>query len=157
MVDDALWQEVATATLPMLYKIASGMLRNTADAQDAVQTALLKAWETRGRARDDAFRAYLTRILINECRNIQRRRQRVTPVEEVPAQAAPQDSQMREVLEAIAALPEKLRLPLYLKYLEDFSEQEAAQALGVPVTTFRSRLHRARQALKKALNQEVIV
>ena len=62
---------------------------------------------------------------------------------------------MREVYQAISALPESLRLPLCLKYLEDLSEKEAAQALGLTVTTFKSRLHRARKLLRKSLDREV--
>ena len=60
-----------------------------------------------------------------------------------------------EYLRTLEALPEKLRLPVYLKYLEDFSEAEAAQALHIPVTTFRGRLHRARMRLRRILDREV--
>ena len=53
--------------------------------------------------------------------------------------------------DAMDALPEKLRTPLLLKYMEGFSEQEIAGALGIPVTTVKSRLHRARKALRRML------
>ena len=48
-----------------------------------------------------------------------------------------------------------LRLTLLLKYMQDLSEKEAAAALGIPVTTFKNRLHRARKALRKTLDREV--
>ena len=155
MVEVSQWQAQTKAQLPMLYKLAAGMLRSVPDAQDAVQTSLMKAWEKREQVKPEAFRVYLTRILINECHNIQRHRRRVTPVEEMPTEAAAPSSQLPEIMEAIGALPEKLRLPVYLKYLEDLSEEEGARALGIPVTTFRSRLHRARLALQKTLDREV--
>ena len=156
MVDEALWQQVARDSLSGLYKLAFGILRQQADAEDAVQTALMKSWETRDRVKPEACRAYLTRIVINECRNIQRRRARVTPLESLPDAPAPQAPQAeREVAEAIAVLPEKLRLPVYLKYLQDMTEEEGARTLGVPVTTFRSRLHRARVRLRDTLRREV--
>lgn len=155
MVEDRVWQAQAEAMLPMLWKLAASMLHSRQDAEDAVQQALMRAWESRARAREETFRGYLLRILINECRNIQRRRMRVTPVEEMPLAAAPPESHLREIYAAIDALPESLRLPLCLKYLEDLSEKEAARALGLPVTTFKSRLHRARKALQKTLDREV--
>ena len=156
MVDRQEYERVAQDLLPTLYKIAMGILRADADARDAVQQALLKAWEKRGGARSGSFRGFLTRIVINECRNIQRERMRVFPADlnAMPAASAPPDYQ--ELYAALWALPETLRLPVLLKYLHDYSEKEAAQSLGIPVTTFKSRLHRARAALRKALDREVI-
>ena len=76
MADRWEYERVAQEALPVLYKIAMGILRSDADARDAVQQALLKGWEKKENAREGMFRWYLTRILINECRNIQRSRQR---------------------------------------------------------------------------------
>lgn len=154
MIAKAEYERVATELLPTLYKIAFGILRSDADARDAVQQALLKAWEKRDTAREGLFRAFLTRILINECRNIQRQRMRVfpAPLDALPMEAPPD---YRELYEAIYALPDKLRLPVWLKYLENYSEQEAARALGVSVSAFKSRLHRARKTLRAALEREV--
>ena len=150
MADREEYESTAQALLPTLYRIAVGLLRCDADARDAVQQALLKGWEKRESARPGAFRWYLTRILINECRNIQRARMRVFPVEAPPAVVT--DSALYD---ALYALREELRLPLMLKYLQGMSEKEAARALGIPVTTLKNRLFRARRALKKALDGEV--
>lgn len=155
MADDELWQWTARESTAMLYKLAYSLLHCDADAQDAVSQTLLRTWEKRAGIRDASLRAYMTRTLINECHNIQRQRGRVEYVEEYPPIAAPQMQENREVYEAIAALPEKLRLPVYLKYLEDLSEAEAAQALRIPVTTFKGRLHRARMQLRRILDREV--
>lgn len=155
MVEDEQWQETAQGLTTMLYRLAWSMLRCDADAQDAVQTALLRTWEKRAGIRPEALRTYMTRTLVNECRNIQRKQRRVIPVEELPQEAAPETQPMGEVYAAIAALPELLRLPLYLKYLEDLSEKEAAGVLRIPVSTFKSRLHRARKQLRQTLEREV--
>lgn len=155
MVEEQMWQQTALAATDMLYRLAWSILRADADAQDAVQTALMRTWEKRAGIRPETLRAYMTRTLINECRNIQRSRHRIVPVEELPPIPAEQPQDMREVYEAIAALPEMLRLPLYLKYLEDMSEKEAARALRIPVSTFKSRLHRARKQLRLVLEREV--
>ena len=75
------------------------------------------------------------------------------PVERLPEQAyTPPDTNLRE---AIDALPENWRLPLLLKYMEGMSEKEAARALGITQGALKARLHRARKALEKALNEEV--
>ena len=65
MVDRQEYERVAQELLPTLYKIAMGILRADADARDAVQQALLKAWEKRGGARSGSFRGFLTRSVIN--------------------------------------------------------------------------------------------
>lgn len=155
MADRQEYERVAQESLPVLYKIALSMLRSDADARDAVQQALLRGWEKKEAAREGMFRWYLSRILINECHNIQRRRMRVFPVEMPPAaETTPPDYQ--ELYAAIHALPEELRLPILVKYLQGASEKEGAMALGIPVTTFKNRLHRARKALRKALDREVM-
>ena len=155
MADRWEYERVAQEALPMLYKIAVGILRSDADARDAVQQALLKGWEKKENAQEGKFRWYLNRILINECRNIQRRRMRVFPADMPPAaEQTPPDYQ--ELYDAIWALPEELRLPLLLKYIEGCSEKEGAAALGIPVTTFKNRLHRARKQLRKTLDREVM-
>ncbi len=155
MADRQEYERVAEESLQPLYKIAMGMLRQEADARDAVQQALLKGWEKREAAREGMFRWYLTRILINECHNIQRHRMRVFPVE-TPPRDETQASDYTDLYAAIHALPEKLRLPVLVKYLQGASEKEGAMALGIPVTTFKSRLHRARKALRKMLDREVM-
>lgn len=155
MVDQQMYERTAQELLPTLYKIAIGMLRSDADARDAVQQALLKAWEKRQFAQADTFRGYLTRILINECHNVQRHRMRVFPAE-LPPLPTPKQADYRELFEAVHALPEPLKLAIWLKYLHNYSEKEAAQALGIPVTTFKMRLHRARQKLREMLDREVM-
>ena len=155
MADRQEYERVAQEALPVLYRIAFSILRSDADARDAVQQALLKGWEKKENAQEGKFRWYLNRILINECHNIQRHRMRVFPVDIPPAvQDMPPDYQ--DLYEAIFRLPEKLRLPLMLRYMQNCSEKEAAQALGLPVTTFKNRLHRARKELRKALDREVM-
>ena len=156
MADRQAYEQAANDLLPTLYKIAYGILRSDADARDAVQQALLKAWEKRDTARQDAFRGFLTRILINECRNIQRQRMRVCPADLTQVAIYDESPDYRDLYKALNDLPEALRLAVMLKYLHDYSEKEAARALRIPVTTYKSRLHRARSLLRKQLSQGVI-
>ena len=74
-------------------------------------------------------------------------------MEDVPL-AAPESTDL-ELREAINALPEALRTPLLLKYMEGMTEKEVAEALRLPVSSVKSRLFRARKLLKQELNEEV--
>ena len=136
----------------MLYRVAFSILRNNDDCKDALQEAALKAWIKRGSLRDEArFQTWLTRILINECRNIQRRRKRLVPLEELPEQSAPPPDP--SLWMALQALPDRLRLPLVLRYAEGMSEEEAASALGITRGAVRGRVHRAKIQLRKELEE----
>lgn len=155
MVTREAFERTAQELLPVMYKVAVSIVRSEQDAKDAMQQALLNVWERRESVRVDTFRAYLMRIVMNECRNIQRRRMRVFPAD-LPPVSRDAVGEYSDVHEALYQLPETLRLPLMLKYLHGFSEKEASQALHIPVTTFKSRLHRARKALRKILDREVV-
>lgn len=154
MVDDLTWQETARANLPLLYKLAHQALRNDADAQDAVQQALMHAWEKRGRVQADGLRAYLCRAVLNESRMVLRHRNRMLPTEELPIRPVQPAPDLRPLMQAIADLPEKYRWPVWLRYLEDLSAREAAEALGITVTALNSRIHRAKLLLRQALGEE---
>ena len=154
MVDDLTWQETARANLPLLYKLAHQALRNDADAQDAVQQALMHAWEKRGRVQADRLRAYLCRAVLNESRMVLRHRNRMLPTEELPIRPVQSAPDLRPLMQAIADLPEKYRWPVWLRYLEDLSTREAAEALGITVTALNSRIHRAKLLLRQALGEE---
>lgn len=153
MIDDATFVNVSREAMPSLYRISLGILRRPQDAQDAVQQGLMKAWAARHKARGGSERAWITQIVIHECRNIQRYRQRVTPVESMDeAEWTPPDRTLRD---AVDALPQSLRLPVLLKYMEGMSEREVAQAMRLSAAAVKSRLLRARKALRKLLNEEV--
>ncbi|MBQ8312578.1 MAG: RNA polymerase sigma factor [Clostridia bacterium] len=152
-MNDKDFTALCQAHMPGLYRMSMALVHNHADAQDAVQQALMKAWAARDRMRPGAERAWLMRIVINESRNVQRQRMRMVPVERLPEQAyTPPDTALRECIDA---LPENWRLPLLLRYMEGMSEKEAAGALGITQGVLKARLYRARKALEKALNEEV--
>lgn len=152
-MNEAAFISLCQMHMPGLYRISLAILRSHADAQDAVQQGLMKAWTARASVRPGSERAWLTRIVINECRNIQRQRARMVPVDVLPEPPyTPPDTALKE---AIDALPERWRLPLLLKYMEGMSEKEAAGVLGISQTALKGRLHRARKALEKTLNEEV--
>lgn len=147
MIDERTFMEEVERAERTLYRVSRSLLSSDADCRDAVQEALLKAWQRRDSLREAAyFRTWLVRILINECRMLRRRNRRVTPVEVLPErEAPPPDEALRDALEA---LDERWRLPLVLHYLEGFRVEEVAKLLGIPSGTVKWRLSRARAALR---------
>ena len=141
-----------------LYRMTYGQLREEQDRRDAVQEAILKAWQGRERLRDAAyFETWLIRILINECHNIQRAGRRIFPAERLPEQPYTEENMEGSDLDlrgAILALPMKLRLPVMLHYIEGYTTEEAGRILHVPVGTVRSRLKKARGLMKARLGEE---
>ena len=151
MVDSAFFMRESEAMLTRLYHTAYYMLTSKQDAEDAVQQALMKAWAARDRARPDTFQAWLARITVNECRNIQRHRHRVVPSDTVEQEGTPFHLPDPDLMTCVQSLPDALRIPFVLKYLACLSEQEVAHALHLPVSTIKNRLYRARQTLRRAL------
>lgn len=147
MIDEAEFIRQVTACERSLYRICRTLLQSPADCADAVQEALLKAWQHRDRVDEAHFRAYLTRIVINECRNIGRRRARVSPVESVPECAAPQ-METTELRDALGRMDENLRLVLVMHELEGYTLAEIAQAMHVPLGTIKWRMARAKRVLR---------
>ena len=141
------------ASQDKLYRITCGMLREPQDRLDAVQDAILKAWCSLGRLRsEEYFDTWLIRILINECHNRHRTQARLVPLESAPEPSVEfqGNPQLRD---AILALPEKLRIPIILHYMEGYKTDEIAQMLRLPGGTVRSRLRRARAMLKTMLEE----
>lgn len=141
-----------TAMQDRLYYLAYGQLRSVHDCCDAVQEAILKAWCAVDRLRNpEYFETWLTRILINECHNLQRDKVRRVSLDSAPEPIAPPDAAQSPVHEAVLSLPEKYRLPVILHYMNGYTTDEIARILRLPVGTVRSRLKRAREKLKETL------
>ena len=143
------------------YRTAYLLLRNRADAQEAVQEAFLRAW--RFRASLDAgsnIAPWLYRVVVNSCcsklRQERPRRDRHTEDGDLASLAStatsPEDvvwhaEVAREVVHALAELPLHLRVAVVLRYYGDLSEREIAIAIGRRPGTVKSRLHEARRRL----------
>ena len=134
---------------PSLRRIAYSIVRNEHDAQDAVQQALLAVWARRECVEFARLKPYLTRAVMNACRDIQRARQKAIPMKEMPEMSyQPPDGVLAD---AVERLPEELRLPLLLHYMEGYKLAEIAGALGQSLPQVTSRLFRARKRLKRML------
>ena len=158
-----------------LYRTARAILRDDADAEDAVQDAYIKAFRNLAAFRgESSFSTWLVRIVANEAlmrrrRNV--RRSEVIPInhesgellmEEIaqePAQGPEQNAlgaEVRRLLEKrIDALPDLYRAVFVMRAVEEMSVEETAVALGLPTATVRTRFFRARALLRSSLEREV--
>ncbi len=149
----------------LAYRVAQGVLRNSADAEDVAQEALLRAYRRFDRLRDPSrFRAWLVRITfrlaLDRARSAKRREQRETlwahPVPRPTTEDLAAANEFQAHLDrAVDALPDKLRLVLLLSAMEGHTLEEVATMLGVPRGTVKSRLFFARKQLAEKLRCHV--
>lgn len=146
--------------LPALYRYAHGLTCDGTAAEDLVQDCIERALAHRDRWRPTgSFRSWLFTILHNIYRNQRRSAGRRPPqvrVEEavLPGRSPSQTTEveLNEVLACLAQLPEKDREVILLVGVENLSYAEAARVLDVPVGTIMSRLTRARERLRAAVD-----
>ena len=125
-----------------MYRVALTILGRGADAEDAVQDALLSAWRALGSLRDEQyFETWLMRILINVCRSELRARARFKGGDP-------------HLFYALERLEEKYRLPLMLHCAEGYSVGEVAQILRLPAGAVKWRISQGRTRLRKLMDEE---
>ena len=138
----------------------AAVVAGSADAEDAVQEALVKAWRALDRFREGSpFRPWLLRIVANEARNRRRgagRRHALAlrlverPVDG-PEERVLAGDDRRRLTEALLSLPDKDRAVLALRYFAELSEADMAIALDCSPGTVKSRLSRAKERLRALL------
>ena len=137
----------------MLCRVACSYMKNSADAEDMVQETFVRLLRSGMTFTSPAQeKAWLLVTLSNLCksalRSPWRRREDIDTMSEPPTV---EDTIPDETLDAVMALPEDYKLPVYLYYYEGYQTAEIAEMLGVAPATVRSRLSRARQKLKLTL------
>lgn len=133
-----------------LFRVAWSILANNADVADALQETALRAWQHRDKLRDQScFGTWVTRICINVCRGMLHKRTVSLPLEDAALSSPAPDPTLSL---SLRSLPEKLRLPLMLRYAKGMSYLEISRTLGLPEPTVRGRIHRAKKMLRKALD-----
>ena len=139
------------------------ILRDDYAAQDAVQESFIEAWRSLPGLRDpDKFEAWMRRLLVRACfKEISRGKRvhtveiRLTPGDEPLTTGAEKDLHVRDQLErGLARLSMDQRTAVVLVYYLDLPLADAAQAMGVPVGTTKSRLNRATQAMRAAIEAD---
>ena len=139
------------------------ILRDEYAAQDAVQDAFIEAWKSLPGLREpDRFDAWMRRLLVRSCFKGHRRSKRLdaveirlTPADEPVSAGLERDLDIHDQLErGLARLPADQRAVVVLVYYLDLPLAEAAQAMGIPLGTTKSRLSRATSALRAAIEAD---
>lgn len=155
-MDAQTFQREALTHERLLYHISYAMLRSDQDCADAVQEALLRAWQHRDRLRDrKLFKAWLCRILVNTCNDILRKRGKLTlvPLEEI-YDVGVKEKDTLALRQALEQLTPEQNTCIVMHYLEGFSVAEIAETLEIPVGTVKTRLMYGRNHLSQILGEE---
>ena len=174
--DHAAFERLMRRYNSRLFRIARAILKDDAEAEDAVQDAYLEAFRHIGEFRGESQVAtWLTRIAINQALMRLRRHKRERVVVPFPGDAngpaaqievvdrkaespatATLRAEIRNVVEArIDELPPAFRAVFIMRDVEEMTVQETAECLGIPPATVRTRLFRARALLREALARDV--
>ena len=136
-----------------LYRVAYSFMKNGADAEDMVQETFIRLLRSgTSFASEQHEKAWLIVTVSNLCKSALRSPwQRRTGLDDMAEPPAAADATPDETLEAVLALPEDYKLPVYLYYYEGYPTADIARMLDVAPATIRSRLNRARKKLKLAV------
>lgn len=169
--DQAAFEELIRRHADRLYAVLLRFLGDPDDAAEASQEAFLRAWRSVGRFQGRSqFFTWLCRIGLNEAKRLGAKRAartRVTSIEDEAVPEAPDWSEaphsrldqgeLREVLErAVRGLPLEYRAPVILRDVEGLTTKQAAAIMGIREAAFKSRLHRARLAVRRAVDEYLL-
>lgn len=140
-----------------MYRVAKTLLRNDADCADAIQESIVKAFSNLHTLRSDSHaKTWLIRILMNECYAVMRREKKLVSLEDYPQEdRGKEEENYTDLYAAVNGLPEALRLPVVLYYVEGYSIKEVAQLLEITESAVKNRLIRARKRMRAELEPEV--
>lgn len=162
--DAAAFRTLVDRHLDRLHAMATRLLDDAAEAEDACQEAFLQAWKTAPRWKPGAarFSTWLHGVMLNACRDrLRRRRPRDDTAIDVlrdgatgPARQLASEQTGRAVRRAIARLPQRQREALVLCHFQELRQAEAARLMGVSIDALESLLARARRGLRRQLAVE---
>jgi RNA polymerase sigma-70 factor, ECF subfamily len=162
------FEELVRRHADRLYAVVLRFVADADEAEEVTQEAFLRAWRSIGRFEGRSrFFTWIYRIGINEAKRRAERKplaSAAASIEDSPIEDAPdwsdapefraEQSDLRRPLEeAVRALPPEYRAPLILRDVEGLSTQEAAEVMELGEAAFKSRLHRARLAVRRSVDQ----
>ena len=174
--DDTAFRTIMERNNRRLYRIARGILRNDAEAEDVVQEAYVNAFtHLDGFRGDSSLATWLARITVNEALGRLRRERPAVDLDTFEAQrteaqiiqfpqtVASDDPErtmaQREILQLVERatdnLPEIFRIVFITRVIEGMSVEETADLLGLRTETVKSRLHRARRLVREQLDKQI--
>ena len=155
-MDAITFQREAMRLEKLMYHVSWSILRSNEDCADAVQEALVRAWQKKHTLRSmDRFKPWLMRILVNQCNDMLRRQKKRSffPLDETAASIAAPEEPL-DLMEAIGRLKPERRLVIVLHYMEGCTVEEISAMTGTPSGTVKARLSAARKQLGRMLQDE---
>ena len=141
-----------------MYKVAYAILMNDEDAADAIGDMILICWEKMNQlVKIQYFKTWMTRIIINKCYDILRKKSKIIPFESEYVENIQEKSNFDEGIEMkmiLDKLDNDLKEIVILYYYNDFKQDEIAKILEMPKGTVKSRLHRAKAEIMKILEKK---
>lgn len=165
------FEELATPEVPALFRFLCWSVGNRADAEDALQEVLVRAYRSLDSLREkEKFHSWIFKIAANVGRTVKTKRRRgaqtygLAPYDDAaalalgrgeatPFEAIQQADADERLARALAALPSELREPLLLHTMSGMKYREVAETLGWPIGTVTTRIHVAREKLARLLER----
>lgn len=149
-------EEVLDTYGNMLFRLCLVMLKNSADAEDALQETMLKYYRKAPTFTDEEHRkAWLITVATNQCRDTLRFRVKHPLAEDTDIyEYKSADSENSGIIEALMTLPEKFRLVLILHYVEEYPVKDIARIIGKTPSAVKMRLQKGRKLLEEVYRKE---
>ena len=139
----------------MLYRICLVMLRNKADAEDAVQDTFIRYMQKAPAFSSDGHeKAWLIKVAANICKDMLRQRNRTAELDEDALNTLTAADEDSHILEALTQIPEKFRIVLTLHYIEGYKVNEIAEMIGKTSSAVKMRLAKGRKLLEEKYRKE---
>lgn len=141
------------------YRIAFSYMKNEEDALDALQNAIVKAFQKHTNVRKSQYlKTWFCRVLINECLTLLKRKERILYTDQIEEYQKVEDSLCGDVYDitihqAIETLDNSLKNIVILRFFHDMKIEEIAQITNTNVNTTKSRLYKALTILKKVMEE----
>jgi RNA polymerase sigma-70 factor (ECF subfamily) len=159
--DAGAFTQLVRAEMPAAYRLALSIVRSPCEAEDAVQEAFLRAWRDIGGLRNaDLWPAWFRKLVVRAALDQARRRRKVREIDleliddRPGAEPSLQAADRLALMRAFDCLAADDRAILALRFYSDLEVPDVAAALGVPLGTAKSRLHRALGRLRARMEQE---
>ena len=141
-----------------IYRVAKGILSSEDDIEDAIQNTILKAYSNiKTLRKEELFKTWLIKILINECNKIYNFNKKCISLDKVIEEQYNDKYENLDFKIAVDSLPEELRLVIVLFYFEDLKISEVSEIIGIPEGTVKSRLSRAKTKISESINGKEIM
>lgn len=152
---DPQFTELTTKYIATVYRLALTRMKNVPEAEDITQTVFLKLYrEPKPFASESHVKHWLIRVTINECNKVFRNPFRAAEnIADYANTLHFETAEQSDLFDAVMALSEKYRLPIFLYYYEEYSTAEISKLLKLPVPTVITRLRRGREQLKQHLQE----